>query len=132
MKFQKNLKTFREEMNLSQADMAKRLNITRQAYNHYETGKRVPTLETLKQIADILGTTTDCLLGITNNPMPAEQPPRQPTLEEVIQNYSDISEENRKMLLNQLKMMKFFENARKNNEDIESARDSKELKLRHT
>ena len=57
------LKKLREEIGLSQSDIANRLNITRQAYNNYETGKREPDFETIVKIADILGTTTDYLLG---------------------------------------------------------------------
>lgn len=63
---QTNLKNIREEKNMSQTSMAKELNITRQAYNHYETGKRNPDPNTLSKISDILDVSIDYLLGKTN------------------------------------------------------------------
>ncbi len=59
----KILKELREARNLSQTDVAKVLNITRQAYNHYETGVRLPSLESLIMIADYFDVSTDYLLG---------------------------------------------------------------------
>lgn len=56
------LKIAREKEGLSQSDMANLLNISRQGYNHYETGKRIPTLEMLNRISKILHVTTDYLL----------------------------------------------------------------------
>lgn len=56
------LKQFRTDKGLSQTDMATALNITRQAYNHYETGKRVPPLDTLKEISRILNTNVNLLI----------------------------------------------------------------------
>lgn len=53
----------RTKKGLSQSQMAKLLNITRQAYNHYETGIRIPTAEGLNLIADIFDVSTDHLLG---------------------------------------------------------------------
>lgn len=57
------LKQLRTSKNLSQTDVARHLSITRQAYNHYETGKRVPPLETIHQLSKYYGVTTDYLLG---------------------------------------------------------------------
>ena len=39
----------------SQADVAKMLNLSRQAYNIYETGKTYPRTEKLEQLAEIFG-----------------------------------------------------------------------------
>lgn len=47
--FNERLKERRERAGLSQTDMSKALSITRQAYNHYETGKREPTNDALKK-----------------------------------------------------------------------------------
>lgn len=65
------LKTAREKMGFSQTDVARLLNTTRQAYNHYETGRREPTLDTLDRLAEILHTSTDFLMGRTEKKEPA-------------------------------------------------------------
>ena len=56
------LKKYRELNKISQAELAGMLRITRQAYNHYETGRREPDLKMLTKIANIYGVTVDCLL----------------------------------------------------------------------
>lgn len=58
-----NLKTIREEKGISQATVAKGLNISRQAYNNYELGKREPDLETLINLAGYFNCSVDYLLG---------------------------------------------------------------------
>ncbi len=47
-----------------QSDIATHLGITRQAYNHYETGRRSPDPEALKKLAKFYDVTVDYLLGI--------------------------------------------------------------------
>lgn len=59
------LKQCREGKKISQTKMANMLNITRQAYNHYETGTRLPTLETLILLSDFFEVSVDYLLGKT-------------------------------------------------------------------
>ncbi len=57
------LRELREARNLSQADIAKALNISRQSYNFYENDKRDPDTQTLKALADFFNVTIDYLLG---------------------------------------------------------------------
>ncbi|MBC7959879.1 MAG: helix-turn-helix transcriptional regulator, partial [Vallitaleaceae bacterium] len=57
------LKSLRVSNNLTQDELAKKLEISRVRYNNYETGKRSPDLATLQQIADFFGVTTDFLIG---------------------------------------------------------------------
>lgn len=47
-----NLKTIREKKRISQQDVANYLGITRQAYSHYEVGRRKPDYETLLKLAE--------------------------------------------------------------------------------
>lgn len=56
-----NLKQKRIELNLTQKEVAKELNITTQAYANYEQGLREPNIETLKKIADYYKTSIDYL-----------------------------------------------------------------------
>lgn len=64
--FNEKLCECRNKRGLSQTAVAKMLNITRQAYNHYETGQRQPTQEVLVKLADIFEVSVDYLLGRTD------------------------------------------------------------------
>ncbi len=61
--FDKRLKQLREETGLTQEELAKKLNISRGTYAHYETGKREPNFETLQNLASFFEVSVDYLLG---------------------------------------------------------------------
>lgn len=56
----------RKEIGLKQVELAKRLNVSRQIISYYETGVRLPNTEDIAALAEILGTTSDYLIGLTN------------------------------------------------------------------
>lgn len=60
------LTKLRVENKCSQTEIADYLHITRQAYNHYETGKRIPTLETIKKLANFYNVPADIFLSNDN------------------------------------------------------------------
>lgn len=62
--FQDNLKKLRLEKGYTQADLANALYVTQQAVSLWETGKGYPDVPTLKQLAKILGTNVDSLIGV--------------------------------------------------------------------
>ena len=57
------LATIRKEKNMTQTEVAEKCNLKLPAYNHYETGRREPNLETLKKLASALEVTVDELIG---------------------------------------------------------------------
>ncbi len=59
------LKELRTEKNLTQAKIANMLGVSRTTVTMWEAGASQPDNETLLQIADILGTSVDELLGST-------------------------------------------------------------------
>lgn len=70
----KRLKKLREENGLTQKDLADMLDLTPKAISFYELGSREPSGDALLNMAKILNTTTDYLLGgdspiIVNNDM---------------------------------------------------------------
>lgn len=67
MKIGENLKNLRIQRNLSQEDVAKMLNISRQAYCRYENNQREISLDTLCKLADFYEETTDYILGRENS-----------------------------------------------------------------
>lgn len=62
----KRLKNLREDSDLTQEELATKLNLTQRAYSHYENGNRDIPLEVLIKVADIFGVTVDYLLERTN------------------------------------------------------------------
>lgn len=66
----KRLKDLREDKELHQEDIAQILNITRQQYSLYELGKRTLPIDLLDKLATFYHTSTDYILGRTNNKIP--------------------------------------------------------------
>ena len=62
--FKERLKELRVERKLSQADLAKELNISQRSISSWETGFRQPDFETLERIAKFFDVTADYLLGL--------------------------------------------------------------------
>lgn len=66
----KKLKDLREDNDLLQKQVAITLNITRQQYGLYENGLREIPIEKLNILADFYNTSTDYILGRTNEKKP--------------------------------------------------------------
>lgn len=66
----KRLKELREDNDLKQINIAKELQMKQPQYARYETGKRDLPLDCLIKLAEYYNTSTDYLLGITNEPKP--------------------------------------------------------------
>lgn len=66
----KRLKDTREDKDLLQKQISIILEITRQQYGLYENGKREIPLEKLIKLAEFYNTSTDYLLGLTNEIKP--------------------------------------------------------------
>lgn len=73
-----NLRRLRKEKQLTQNDIAAALGISRVAYTNYELGKRRPSLETAAQLARVLGTRIETLLGTENGRAAPENPAAPP------------------------------------------------------
>lgn len=61
--FAKRLIALREKNNITQQQLAEKLNISRQSLSLYEKAERTINIELLAQIADIFSVSTDYLLG---------------------------------------------------------------------
>ncbi|GAA0272595.1 hypothetical protein GCM10008922_33900 [Faecalicatena contorta] len=57
-----NLGRYRKARKMTQKELGRVLNISRQAYSNYETGKRTPDLDLLLKIAQIYNITLDDLI----------------------------------------------------------------------
>ncbi len=68
------IKQLREDHDFTQQFVADYLSISRSAYSNYENGARGLPCEILCDLADLYHTSTDYLLGRTNNPRAPEPP----------------------------------------------------------
>lgn len=62
-----NIKKYRKANNLSQEELAEKINVTRQSISLWETGKTQPSIDILVNLASVLGVTTDELLTSSND-----------------------------------------------------------------
>jgi len=61
------IKELRLQNGMTQRDLADRLHTQQNSVSYYETGKRLPSLDIVKRVADIFETPVDYVLGATNN-----------------------------------------------------------------
>lgn len=57
------LRDFREMRSMTQAELGRKAGIGAASVSHFETGQRVPSLESLIKLADALEVSVDSLLG---------------------------------------------------------------------
>lgn len=106
-----NLKKIREAKGVSQAAVARELNISRQTYNNYELGKREADYETLLKLAEYFETSVDCLLSDRSSENviidEKEKDPDNTDQDLIIlnRNAKKLSPENRKKLLDMARVM---------------------------
>lgn len=60
------LKTLRLKDNMTQAQLAQKLGVTKSVISAYETGLRLPSYDILIHIAKFFNVSTDYLLGLEN------------------------------------------------------------------
>ncbi len=64
------LRDIREDKDLKQTDISKLLNVSQVAYSYYEIGKRQLPIDLLIKLAKFYDTSTDYLLGLTDERKP--------------------------------------------------------------
>ncbi|ADG39881.1 MULTISPECIES: helix-turn-helix domain-containing protein [Leuconostoc] len=65
--FGEKLKAVRKSKNLTQLELSKRLEVSKGTISAYEQGLSYPSLETLVKICEILNTSSDYLLSLSDN-----------------------------------------------------------------
>ncbi len=61
----------REKLGLSKQETARRIGVSQPAYLRYESGDRKPSIQVIKEIAKVLNTSVDYLIGATSSPAPS-------------------------------------------------------------
>jgi transcriptional regulator with XRE-family HTH domain len=70
-RFRNQLRALREMRGLTQGELGTRAGIAAASVSHFETGQRVPSLDSLVKLADALQVSVDVLLGrvpVDNSP----------------------------------------------------------------
>ena len=73
MAYYKRIRELREDSDLTQRQVAEILKMTQPQYFRYEQGYRDIPTDILISLADLYQTSTDYILGRTNNPAPSEK-----------------------------------------------------------
>lgn len=63
MSFGNNLKKIRQEHDMTQEELAKKINTSRSNIANYENDKNMPSIEILNKLSEIFDCSTDYLLG---------------------------------------------------------------------
>jgi transcriptional regulator with XRE-family HTH domain len=89
--FPERLRAERERRGLSQAELGEKTGLQPSAVSHFETGRREPSFDNLRALADALKVSTDYLMGRDATPSPAGPKAAQMfrNLEKHMQNMSD-------------------------------------------
>ena len=69
--FADRLREVREKLRLTQAEVGERSGLQAGAINHFEAGRRSPSFDNLKRLADALEVSVDYLLGRTEAAHPS-------------------------------------------------------------
>lgn len=85
-KFQDQLRAAREKRELSQSELATRTGLQPSAVSHFETGKRSPSFDNLKRLADALGVSVDYLLGRAESPAVSS-----PAAEQIFRDFTNMT-----------------------------------------
>jgi len=64
----KRIRDLREDMDLTQKELAKALNCSQQVYSNYELGQRDIPTDILIKLSAFYNVSTDYILGLSDNP----------------------------------------------------------------
>ena len=94
--FSKKLKNLRNQQCITQAEMARKLHVSRSCIANYEKGERQPDMNGMRQIAAFFHVSTDYLLGCG---APHEKPTQIPESKAKTIDISVLSPEEKMLLL---------------------------------
>ena len=96
------IRIIREKRNITQIRLSIEVGVSQETISAYENDKADPKIENLIKIADFLNTTTDYLLGRTNDDSPLSSVINNiadKELEELLNNYARLNKLQRKDLV---------------------------------
>lgn len=118
--FAEILRRTRQEKGLSQSHLAEKAGFQPSAISHFEAGRRSPSFDNMKRLADALNVTIDFLLGRQPEPQIAG-----PTAEGLFRNFEKMSAEDQVTISEFAKLL-----ANKNKNRLEGEAEERERKAR--
>lgn len=118
------IRELRKEKNLTQLELAKKLNVSDRSVGFYESGERDPDTGTLCKLAEIFNCSIDYLLGHTDirNPYSNENKDLLKNLDDdtkkILEDAKNLSPKSKDMLQEYIDVLKFKEMKEKNEEKI--------------
>ncbi|MGN1012255.1 MAG: helix-turn-helix domain-containing protein [Clostridia bacterium] len=100
------IKSLREDLKLSQEELANKLNLSKGIISLYEQEKRKPSLEILIQLSEIFNVSIDYILGRTNIPNTIDEPIAIAAHAKDKIDISDFSEDAKKRISNFIEFTK--------------------------
>jgi len=91
--FGDTLRETRQRKELSQSDLAEKAGLQPSAISHFESGRRMPSFDNMKKLADALTVTIDFLMGRKEQPETAG-----PSSDQLFRNFGQLSNEDQEKL----------------------------------
>lgn len=98
--FPEILRKTREDKGLSQSELAEKAGMQPSAISHFEAGRRSPSFDNLRRLADALSLPIDYLLGRQRDPLPAG-----PAAEQLFRDFEKMTSEDQDTLTSFAKML---------------------------
>lgn len=118
LSFAERLRTLRKDLNLTQEELAQKLNRTRSTIAGYETERKQPDYDTLKFIADFFNVSTDYLLGRTDIKQLIQDTKKdKSTSDRIFEDICNLSPESQEELKKLIELFK-LRDMQKNNSEI--------------
>lgn len=99
--FAERLRMAREAKGLSQTELAERTGFQPSAISHFETGRRSPSFDNLRRLADALSVAVDYLLGRVDQPKSAG-----PKVQQLFRDFDEMSQRGQELVADFVKMLR--------------------------
>lgn len=105
------IKKKRKEINLTQSELAKKINVSSQVISNWEREYTHPTHEDVTSLSDVLGVSSDYLLGRSESPNSTQDDEldairNDPSTSIMFKNWKEMSEEERRRALEFINFLK--------------------------
>ena len=105
MEFSVRLKELRVDNDMSQTELAEKLNFKASAISKYEKGITQPSIDTLKSLAEIFSVTVDYLIGMSDIKNPYSNSQITPNEADLIEHFRQLTYENKIRIDERIKTM---------------------------
>lgn len=106
----KRIKALREDMDLSQKELAAKTDMTEATLSRYENDLREPKVSAIIRLAKALNTTSDFLLGLSDNPYGKESHPLNSAEIKLIKLFATLSSVNKLRLIERAQTLADMQN----------------------